>query len=121
MLLIKARVEGPNVAPAIPSSARAAISIPGVVEKAATTEATPNPAAPIKSTLRTPVPLCIPENPELALTASRYGHGEVPVDALFEALADEVFEEASRAGAVLAPQQVQPVVVPSDHLDAFIL
>ena len=55
MLRIKDRVDGANVAPATPSSARVAISISAVVENAAITEATPNAAAPIKRSRRRPM------------------------------------------------------------------
>lgn len=47
MLLIRASVDGARVAPAIPRAARAAINIDAFTEKAATTEAIPNAAAPI--------------------------------------------------------------------------
>ncbi len=55
MLRIRERVDGARVAPAIPSSARVAISISGVVENAASSEATPNAAAPISSSRRRPI------------------------------------------------------------------
>jgi len=55
MLRISDRVEGARVAPATPSRARAAISISGVVENAASTEATPNAAAPASSSRRRPI------------------------------------------------------------------
>jgi hypothetical protein len=55
MLRIKERVDGARVAPATPSSARVAISILALVEKAAMTEATPNPAAPIIRRRRRPI------------------------------------------------------------------
>ncbi len=55
MLLIRARVEGISVAPAIPSSARAAISSSALGAKAAITEATPNALPPIISSLRRPI------------------------------------------------------------------
>jgi hypothetical protein len=55
MLRISDRVDGATVAPATPSSARAAISIPALVEKAASTEATPNAAAPVSSSRRRPM------------------------------------------------------------------
>jgi hypothetical protein len=55
MLLTSARVEGSTVAPAIPRTVRVAISISGLVEKAANTDAMPNAAAPIKSSLRRPI------------------------------------------------------------------
>ena len=43
------------MAPEIPSKARVRISILAEVEKAASTEATPNAAAPISSSLRRPM------------------------------------------------------------------
>ena len=55
MLRISDRVDGARVAPAMPSSARVAISISALVENAASTEATPNAAAPISSSLRRPI------------------------------------------------------------------
>ena len=55
MLRISESVEGASVAPATPSSARVAISIPALVEKAASTDATPKQAAPISSSLRRPM------------------------------------------------------------------
>ena len=55
MLRISDRVEGASVAPATPSSARVAISISALVENAASTEATPNAAAPISSSRRRPI------------------------------------------------------------------
>ncbi len=55
MLRIRESVEGASVAPAIPSSARAAISISALVESAASTEAAPNAAAPISSNRRRPI------------------------------------------------------------------
>jgi hypothetical protein len=45
MLRIRDRVEGARAAPAAPSRARAAISIPGLEENAAITEAAPKAAA----------------------------------------------------------------------------
>ncbi len=54
-LRISARVEGIRVAPLMPSTARAAISISAEVEYAATTDAAPNPAAPISSSRRRPI------------------------------------------------------------------
>jgi hypothetical protein len=54
-LVISDRVEGVRVAPAIPSSAREAISIWGLVDQAARTEASPNAAAPISSSRRRPI------------------------------------------------------------------
>jgi hypothetical protein len=55
MLRISESVDGASVAAAIPSSARATISISALVEKAAKTEAAPNAAAPISSSLRRPI------------------------------------------------------------------
>ena len=55
MLLISASVDGISVAPAIPSSARVAISISGLVEYAAATEATAKALPPIISSLRRPI------------------------------------------------------------------
>jgi hypothetical protein len=55
MLRISDSVEGATVAPATPSRARAAISIPGVVEKAASTEAAANAPAPVRSSRRRPM------------------------------------------------------------------
>jgi hypothetical protein len=55
MLRISDSVEGARVAPATPNSALAAISMPGLVEKAAMTEATANAAAPHSSSLRRPI------------------------------------------------------------------
>ena len=55
MLRISESVEGASVAPATPSRAREAISISGLDEKAATTEAPPNAAAPISSSRRRPI------------------------------------------------------------------
>src|SRR5579859_6810068 len=55
MLLISDRVDGARVAPATPSSARAAISSPGLVAYAASTEAAANPAAPVSSRRRRPI------------------------------------------------------------------
>src|SRR5215468_3547336 len=46
MMKISDSVEGARVAPAMPSSARAPVSISGLVEKAASTETTPKQAAP---------------------------------------------------------------------------
>jgi hypothetical protein len=65
---LKAMAEGDTVAPAMPRSARAAISILALLEKAANTEAMPNAAPPIISSLRRPsrspsVPIVI-RNPE---------------------------------------------------------
>jgi hypothetical protein len=55
MLRIRDRVEGARVAPATPSSARVAISISVLFENAASTEAAPKAAAPIKSSRRRPI------------------------------------------------------------------
>jgi hypothetical protein len=66
MLLISERVEGPSVAAATPSRARAAMSISALVEKAASTEAAPNPAAPIISRRRRPM-----RSPSLPIVISR--------------------------------------------------
>lgn len=55
MLLSSDRLEGVKVAPATPSRARAAISIAGLVAKAAASEARPNAAAPMSSSLRRPM------------------------------------------------------------------
>ena len=48
-------VDGISVAPATPSSARAAISIAALVENAASTETAPNAAPPISSSRRRPI------------------------------------------------------------------
>jgi hypothetical protein len=48
-------VDGASVAPAIPSSARQAISISGLVEKAASTETAPKAVAPPSSSRRRPI------------------------------------------------------------------
>jgi hypothetical protein len=55
MLRISESVDGASVAPATPSSARAAISISELVENAASTDAAPNAAAPISSSRRRPM------------------------------------------------------------------
>ncbi len=55
ILRISDSVEGASVAPAIPSAAREAISISGLDENAATTEAAPNAAAPVSSSRRRPM------------------------------------------------------------------
>ena len=55
MVRISDIVEGASVAPARPSSARATISMPALVENAASTDAAPNAAAPIISSLRRPM------------------------------------------------------------------
>jgi hypothetical protein len=50
-------VEGISVAPATPSSARAAINIAALVEKAASTEAAAKPVAPISNSRATTDPV----------------------------------------------------------------
>jgi hypothetical protein len=55
MLKISDSVDGASVAPAIPRRARLAISISGLVEKAARSDRTPNAAAPTRSSLRRPI------------------------------------------------------------------
>ncbi len=55
MLLMSARVDGISVAPAIPSAARAAISIGAEGEKAAAIEAAAKAAAPIIRSRRRPM------------------------------------------------------------------
>ena len=55
MLRMSESVDGASVAPATPSSARAAISIPELLERAARTEATPKAAAPIIRSRRRPI------------------------------------------------------------------
>ena len=52
---ISESVDGASVAPAMPSRARLAMSISGVVEKAASIESAPNAAAPMSSSLRRPM------------------------------------------------------------------
>ena len=52
---IRERVEGASVAPAMPRSAREAMSTSEVLENAANTDATPKAAAPIKSRRRRPI------------------------------------------------------------------
>jgi hypothetical protein len=54
-LRISERVDGAMVAPAIPRSARAAISISGLVENAVSTEAAAKPAAPMSKRRRRPI------------------------------------------------------------------
>ena len=66
MAKIRDSVDGASVAPAIPSSARLAMSISALVEKAASTETAPKAAAPIISSFRRPtrspsVPIVISE------------------------------------------------------------
>ena len=76
MLKISASVDGASVAPATPSSARAAISIGALVEKAASTEAAPNAAAPIISSRRRPI-----RSPSVPIVISSAGDEEaVDVD-----------------------------------------
>ena len=55
MLRMSDRVEGARVAPATPRSARAAMSVPALLENAATTDAAPNAAAPIRRSFRRPI------------------------------------------------------------------
>ena len=55
MLRISDSVDGASVAPAMPSSARDAISVPAVRDNAAATDATPNAAAPMSRTRRRPI------------------------------------------------------------------
>ena len=55
MLRIRDRVDGIRVAPEMPRIARVAISISALVEKAASTDATPKAAAPISSSRRRPI------------------------------------------------------------------
>ena len=55
MVPISARPDGASDAPATPMRARAAMSMPGLVDKAASTELAPNAAAPASSTLRRPI------------------------------------------------------------------
>jgi hypothetical protein len=55
MPVIRASTDGVTAAPATPSSARPAMSISGLVENAATTEATPNTAAPMNNSFRRPI------------------------------------------------------------------
>lgn len=54
MVRIRPRVAGISVAPDTPCSTRAPISISGLVENAATTDAMPKPAAPMSRSLRLP-------------------------------------------------------------------
>ncbi len=54
MIRIRERVEGISVEPAMPSSARAAMSITGLTANAESTEAAPNATAPISSSRRRP-------------------------------------------------------------------
>ena len=55
MKKISPNVAGASVAPAMPRAARLAMSISGVVEKAANSEVMPNAAAPTSSSLRRPM------------------------------------------------------------------
>jgi hypothetical protein len=55
MLRIKDSVDGAIVAPAIPSSALVPINISALVDRAASTEAAPNAAAPISRSRRRPI------------------------------------------------------------------
>jgi hypothetical protein len=55
MLRISDSVDGASVAPAMPRTAREAISISGLDENAATTDAPPNAPAPISSSRRRPI------------------------------------------------------------------
>jgi len=55
MLKISDSVDGARIAPAIPSSARAPISISGLVDRATTTETAPKAAAPSSSNRRRPI------------------------------------------------------------------
>jgi hypothetical protein len=55
MLRISDSVDGARVAPATPSSARAAISCSALVANAATIEAIPKAAAPSSSSRRRPI------------------------------------------------------------------
>src|SRR5262249_16055146 len=74
MLRINDSVEGATVAPASPSSARAAMSIPGLVENAASTDTAPNAAAPIMRRRRRPM-----RSPSVPMVISETGD-EKPVD-----------------------------------------
>ena len=55
MLRMSDSVDGASVAPAMPSTARAAISMAALVAYAAATDATPNAAAPKNRTRRRPM------------------------------------------------------------------
>jgi hypothetical protein len=55
MVRISDRVAGATVAPAIPSSPRAPISIGAVLDQAASSDVAPNAAAPINSSRRRPI------------------------------------------------------------------
>jgi hypothetical protein len=55
MFRIRDKVDGARVAAETPSSARAAMSIVALVEKAARTETAPKTPAPISSSLRRPM------------------------------------------------------------------
>ena len=52
---IRDRVDGAIVAPAMPMTARLAMSIPELVEKAASSDAAAKPAAPASRSLRRPI------------------------------------------------------------------
>ena len=54
-LVTSASTEGMTAAPAMPSTARQAMSISGLVENAATTEVSPNTAAPMSSNRFRPI------------------------------------------------------------------
>lgn len=66
MLRINESVEGMSVAPPIPIRARAAMRTSEVGANAASVEATPNTAAPIRSSRRRPI-----RSPMLPMTMSR--------------------------------------------------
>ncbi len=63
---ISESLDGASVAPATPSSARVAISMLALVENAASTEATPNAAAPMSSRRRRPM-----RSPSVPMVTSR--------------------------------------------------
>ncbi len=65
MLLISDSVEGANVAPAIPSRARAAMSVSALRAKAATSDRSPKEADPISSSFRRPI-----RSPRVPMTSS---------------------------------------------------
>ena len=66
MLRISESVDGASVAPATPSSARVAISMLALFEKAASTEARPKATAPISSSRRRPM-----RSPSVPMVTSR--------------------------------------------------
>jgi hypothetical protein len=74
MLRINERVDGISVAPAMPSSARAAISISGVEENAANPEARAKAAAPTSNSRRRPI-----RSPSVPIVSRNPGDQE-PVD-----------------------------------------